>query len=296
MQFYGKSLSELKNLPTVPTILKKLMTALNNDNVSNKEIAQLISFDPSLSAKTLSLANSAFFGGNIPIVDITSAVNRLGRNDIKNMVMTIYTANLIHSAQPNHMKIENFWKHSLLTAFNAIKLIPHLKPEFNGDGLANLKSEIYIGGLVHDLGYLILDMVFPEMFLSLLEKAGARGQSAYFVEVHEWNFNHATECANILEEWNLPKEIVNIVRYHHNVYAQPNECYLCTEIVNVADYLVNNMGYKSFEQGDIVKCDHNAWAKFTFAEPEQIDAKKVINNLKLHSSQFISYTELIINP
>jgi HD-like signal output (HDOD) protein len=294
MTFYGEPIKNLENLPSIPTALNKLLEAIDDSSVSNKEVAQIIGFDPILTAKVLSIANSALFGGRSRISDVSFAVTRLGRGEIKNIAMTIYIANMVSDLKLNLIKLEEFWKHSLATAFIARKLISHIIDTENA-ALYSLKNDIYIAGLLHDLGYVVLDMYSPQDFEQILSESIRDEYPIIYIEQNSYSNNHAFEGANILKYWSLPDSIVGYVRNHHYPEDAGNESNLGAAILNMADYIANLIGFSSFVAGNVAPYSEAVWQLFDFKDNSEEEIKTLFNEFLGQSKLFIAFSEMVMN-
>ncbi|HOE92066.1 MAG TPA: HDOD domain-containing protein, partial [Candidatus Cloacimonadota bacterium] len=157
MEFYKIELEKLDYLPTMPSVLKKLLEILNDNSVSNKEIAKIVSLDSSISAKILSIANSAIFGGYSPINDLNLAITRLGRVDVKTIAMTLFISTMLKKFKLKNIVIENFWRHNLAVSFIARRIAQYLKKDV--DFTEEERVVLYLTGLFHDIGYILFDQV-----------------------------------------------------------------------------------------------------------------------------------------
>ncbi len=293
MTFYGKLISEITNLPSVPSILVKLIVSVDDMKIANKELAQIISFDPSLTAKVLSIANSAAYGSVSRVSNIAFAVTRLGRTEIKNIALTIFMANLVNSLKPTNINLDEFWKHSLATAFIGKKLLNHHLVDNHFD-VSNSFNDVYTSGLLHDIGYIMYDVYFPENFGKLLKKSEETEYPVFYIEEQEGKFNHAKEGSNILEYWKLPIEIIHGIRSHHFPEEAPDNIKLIASVINVADYIANMIDFKCFQsKGKYIPSDF-AWDKFDLVTMEREELKELFETFLSQSKLFIAFSEMVI--
>ena len=89
IELYGKKVENFDNLPVLSETIVKLLKLLDDINSTNKSLARIISLDVVLTAKIISLANSPLYASKKPVNDVLQAINKLGRSEIKNMVMIL---------------------------------------------------------------------------------------------------------------------------------------------------------------------------------------------------------------
>ncbi|PID28036.1 MAG: hypothetical protein CSB55_06765 [Candidatus Cloacimonadota bacterium] len=294
MTFYGKPIKELEQLPSVPIVLNKILTAIDDNSVSNKEVAQIIGFDPILTAKVLSLANSALFGGRAQINEISAAVTRLGRSEIKNIAMTIYIANMISGLSLNSIKIDQFWKHSLATGFISRKLVSYLDSADKTSSY-ELENNLYIAGLLHDLGFVFWDMYMPLNFKKILETSIAENETIAFTEKKIQNTNYVEEGAKILRYWSLPTNIVSYIINYSNPEKAVQKYKTGAYILNAGTYISNLTGFKNVSNAEMIRHPENIMDIFTFKDYSEEDIKDLFDEFLGQSKLFIAFSEMIMS-
>ena len=217
----------IDDLPSLPEVYLKLEEEINSKNSSVDKLSKIISTDPIITAKILQLTNSAFFGLPHRISNITQALNYLGINIIQNLVLTIKLFKSLDSKNPNSSIYQGIWNHSNKVAFIA----KHLASIVNLSKADN--EDTYLGGLLHDIGKIILLDKIDEIQVS---------QDLKFDE-YENKFNnitHADVGAYLLGIWGLPDSIVEAVAYHHSKDELNIENITPAILVNLANRIANN--------------------------------------------------------
>lgn len=198
-------ISKIEELPSVPSIFLKLEQELNSPNVSLSKIAELISEDMSIAAKILQIVNSAFFGLPRETADLVSAVNMLGINIIRSVIITLKFQNFVTDKEAKYLSVEKLWTHSQLVA----KYAQHIYEKI-GDNKYSSK-EVYAAGLLHDVGKLIL-LKYPGYIENIL----MQNLLSVAEEEYKWlKVSHAEVGAYLLGIWNLPLNIVTTIAAHH---------------------------------------------------------------------------------
>lgn len=212
----------MDKLPSIPEVYLNLEEEINSPNSSIDKLGKIIVKDPFITAKILQLTNSAFFGLPNRISNITQALNMLGVNTIKALVLSIELFKS-HNSNSEHAKIyEDIWNHSNKVASLAQKMAQICKLS---------KTDIddaYLGGLLHDIGKIIL-----------LEKTnGIKIEKDLGFDSYEQNFKnimHADVGAYLLGLWGLPNSIVETVAFHHSNISAQNPKITPINLVNLAN-------------------------------------------------------------
>lgn len=154
-------ISSPDQIPSLPGISLSLIHAVLDESTDVDEIAQVIRLDPTLSSRILKVSNSALFGTRQPVSTITRAVSILGRKILKNIVLTSIIFETFKTGKTEGFK--TFWKHAIGCALACEWFCSR------GKGLPS-PEEGFLGGLLHDLGKLIIYSHYPTMLEDLLER------------------------------------------------------------------------------------------------------------------------------
>ncbi|MDR1533521.1 MAG: HDOD domain-containing protein [Planctomycetota bacterium] len=228
-------IESIGDLPTLPTVVTKIVGQLNNPSTNAADIGKLIEQDPALSGKVLRLVNSAYYGFPRQIKSIQSAVVILGFNKIRTTIMTASLFSSFRKGPAGFLNINRFWQHSLGAAMGAKSAAETL-------GSVHLAEDAFIGGLLHDVGKIIMDQYQPAIFGPILKYAADKGMLVTEVENQVMNgFNHAAIGSWLVENWRLPKDIVRMVEGHHSPqrYNQDREL---VAFVHIGDILARAIG------------------------------------------------------
>lgn len=162
----NKYIAKIKNLPPLPEESVKIITAVNDPDVSIEALVKVISLSPVLVARLLGLANSAYFGHAGQITDIRRAVIQvLGLNLVKSLCLSIVLNVELDTSQCQLFDTKYFWRHALSTAFIAQKLANYLKDE-------ELEPEkVYTSAMLLNIGLLAAIQCFPEKVNEALSNA-----------------------------------------------------------------------------------------------------------------------------
>ncbi|MCA9735081.1 HDOD domain-containing protein [candidate division KSB1 bacterium] len=257
----NKNLKEILDgnieLPTLPDVIMRLLSAVDNPESTAPDIARIIGSDQSLMAKILKLVNSPFYGMPRQISTLTQATVVMGFTAIRNIALTIavFDEFELGAAVPEKFGYtrEKLWEHSIATAITA-NVIAH-KINYAK------KEDAFIAGLIHDIGKVVFDRFCHEDFVTALTLADASGRSLFDAEVDIFGESHAFIGSWVTEKWQLPSHLVDSIRYHHTPDKGEVELKL-VEIVHAANNLVHAEGYGN--GGDDIVPEINGLFQKTF--------------------------------
>lgn len=229
------TLNKADDLPTLPGVFMKLSNMLHDDDASAADIAHVMKDDPSLTAKLLKIANSAAFGASRKISSVPTAVARLGFQHTADIVMSLSILNLFE--KKGQLDYTRYWIHCLSVAFTADAL-----NEFSSKSPV---KDVFTGGILHDVGVLILDQYAGEQYASVVDFGKEKHIQLYEAEKQILGLSHAEAGAFLLEKWNLPENLVSAVRNHHSPLASTPGALSASEMIYLANFICNNQGIDS---------------------------------------------------
>jgi len=220
---------EIDKLPTLPVIAQEILSIIDDDLMSANKLSKIIENDPPISAKILSVANSAFYGFGEPARTLSNAVVRIGFDSVKNIALGIAVMTALDGGKhKGALDYKRVFNHSVSVGFIAKLLSRHFK-------LA-ISDEILMSGLLHDIGLLVMSRYFPDKYLTILN-AFEKEKSLPEIEKEVFDFTHADIGKWLAEKWSLPDIVLDTVLYHHKPsLAQNNLKHVA--VVHIADYIV----------------------------------------------------------
>lgn len=227
-------LQSAKDMPTIPRIAVHVAKLVDNPNASARQVATALASDQVLTARVLRMANSAFYGAPRRISTVTDAIVLLGMRTIRNMAMAVSCFDVLdRELQCYAMRRGDMWRHAFCVGYAAqllAKRTHYLATE-----------EAFVAGLMHDIGKVIVSLSFADDFNRVLEIAASNDLPFYLAEQQVLGFDHAEVGARVCENWKLPQQLVETIRYHHRPSLQSDWAPL-TAIVHVADVLCLTLG------------------------------------------------------
>ncbi len=229
-------LAAIKTVPSLPSVVIKLRKYLNDPDVDFRELAQVIQYDPGLTANILQLANSAYFGWSGTIKTVQEAIARLGTNRIFQMVLCMSVAPLVRKPIKGYdTDAEGLWNHSIATAMCAEQLAKVLKhPQ---------AEEAFTAGLLHDMGKVVLGTFVEVDDEPIKEIMASDDLSFNEAEFMVLGIDHAEVAGELLKSWSLPDNVVAAARWHHQPRKADAEHQSLVDLIHVADVLCINVGW-----------------------------------------------------
>lgn len=195
------------NLAPMPVTARKLLTVLNDEDVSLAEIARIIEYDEALVSNTLRVANSVFFSRSNPITTARAAVVRLGTTNLFNLILGQYLREIAVPAPLYDLTENDLWFHSTVASL-AVDQIAKVAP-------VEIPPVAKIAALVHDVGKLIIVRYFKQDFRAILKFSETTGVTFVEAEREILGCDHAEVGAAVATEWGFPDEVRYAIQFHH---------------------------------------------------------------------------------
>ncbi len=233
-------LGQLDQLPTLPTVVARLLAVAGSDDSSACDLVRIIEPDPSLTARILRMVRRADLGVRTQGMTVPRAVTLLGFRAVRNAALSTQffeTLSAPGEDQAATTRRKGLWKHSLAIAC-AAEMIAERTDAPNA-------GEAFVCGLLHDIGKIALDVCLPKSYARVLDRSEHQPVCLCDIEQDILGVDHTTAGKRLVTHWRLGQSIVECVWLHHqdpdalpsNV-AHPR----MVRIVHVADALVRRAG------------------------------------------------------
>ncbi|MDR1278325.1 MAG: HDOD domain-containing protein [Treponema sp.] len=250
--------NNVNSLPQFPENILLVQKLIGDPKSDMTSIARQISMDPALTADLLKIVNSAQYMLAKKVDSISEAVKLVGIRGIKNLLYSYGTQKVLGDETIDKKQL---WEHSYKTAFYAYNLIKNFKKDHN------LLDDVYVGGILHDMGKIIFSNVHPELLSKIREFCSEKNLPASTFEDLAAGMNHAEIGALIAEKWNFPEGLITAIRFHHDPTSAPEEHKDLVETVYLANLFCEyENGNITFDQFEPVVLDH-----FGITSKKQVD-------------------------
>ncbi len=225
------------DLPPMPYVARRVMEVVNDPSTNASSLQDVISKDQGLASQILKIANSALYACSRKIDTLTDAIVMLGFNAIKSLSIMSATKNLYNFTRRGKvlgLKDKLMWEHSVGAALAARMIARDID--------ALYMERAFMGGLLHDIGKLVLLQKVPRIFDSIVEEVYNSGKHFSVVETENLGFTHAEVGARLLGKWKLSEELEIAVKFHHNITPDLKMESRLVYIIDLANKLCHKLG------------------------------------------------------
>jgi putative nucleotidyltransferase with HDIG domain len=251
----------IDSLPSLPAVVMKIKKVLAETNSSAKDIEDVLKMDPAIAGRILRLANSAYIGLPHSVSSLKNAIVLLGRQRIHSLIMGSSIRSLFKTEPCHCFSSVNFWKHSVTVAIVAESIAEQIRKRTPID-----VGEIFSGGLLHDIGKLVLSVFDPAPLIIAYQAAIETNTPFYQNEQRE--HNHTKIGVLVAEKWNFPVSLVQTIKHHHSPEQEKN-FKRNTTIVYVANIMAHILGVNTVPQETTPPLDETIVSRLLL-EPEAL--------------------------
>lgn len=194
-------------LISLPEIFLRLQQTIDDPTHSREQVAEIIVYDPSLSARVLRIANSSYYSFPSKIGTVASAVGIIGELDLRNLVLATTVVDSMNVLQCEGINIDEFWLHSLRCGLIARLIAKSMR--------GSNPEVLFLAGILHDLGILVIYQRDADLAEAVARQIDEQHQLRDQAEREVLGFDHAEVGALLIEAWDLSEELSELVRCHH---------------------------------------------------------------------------------
>jgi putative nucleotidyltransferase with HDIG domain len=231
-----RAMGALGKLPPFSPILNKLLASLAGEDVSFSKLGDLIEKDTVVAGNIMHLVNSALYARRATITSVRHALALLGMDKVRNTLLGMSISRMWSQVKtPPVWSMVRFNRHSAAVAI--------LSDQIASRTQAVYPEGAFVGGLLHDLGRLLIALGLPDEFTRLLKLHEQSDRSWVECELELLGFTHADLSAEALEKWRFPEEVQIAVRDHHRPPAfHAGGTIALSAVIDAANQYVNSTG------------------------------------------------------
>jgi HD-like signal output (HDOD) protein len=239
-------------LVSLPEVVLRINALVDDPKSSAEDIGGAVAQDAALTARLLTLANSAMFGLSRQVDTVGRAIAVLGTRQVRDLTLGLAAVRTFAGIPNELVSMRSFWHHSVLCALTARQLA--------GECRRGRPDSSFVAGLLHDVGQLVLFNKLPEQSrAALLMSIDEPNEPAlHLCERALLGFDHAAVGGALARRWQLPAALAECIEFHHEP-ARARSHPLDVAVVHVANSVAALIEIDSTEFGDAPPIESIAW-------------------------------------
>lgn len=236
-------------LVSLPGVYHRIAEVLEHPDTSSHMLAEVISKDAGLSIRLLTLVNSPMYGFSGKIDSVSRAVSLLGTNELTTLAIGVSVVSKFKDVPSDLFDMDAFWRHSIRCGLYARILASHLKlPGEEG---------YFTGGLLHDIGRLILLSRASKQYKRTIAKARSDHNPMFLAEQETLQTDHSIVGKLLAMRWRLPAQLTRMIGGHHS--PSTSDYAIEASLMHVADFLAHACGHEVNLVNEIPPLQLKAW-------------------------------------
>ncbi|WP_321392758.1 HDOD domain-containing protein [uncultured Desulfuromusa sp.] len=244
------------DIVSLPTVYSHIVDLLDRPDSSSQQIAKAISKDASLTIRLLRLVNSPFYGFSGKIDSVSRAVSLLGTNELSTLTLGILVVRQFQNLPASLLNMDSFWRHSIRCGLFSKVLAGYLGEKE--------VEKYFIGGLLHDVGRLVLLGKMPALYSDTVARARQGHLQMYRAEQDSLNTDHSIVGKLLAEKWRLPPALIRMIGSHHSPRLARYSIEAC--ICHIADVFAHACGHEAMLVNEIPELQRSAWDEIGLQE------------------------------
>lgn len=247
-------IKRVRDLPSPSLVVMELLRSFEQPDINIGALAEMVSYDQALTAKTLRLANSSFYGLSRKVATIQLAITVLGFDSVRALVVAAgVTESFPRSAHPR-FNLDNFWRHAIGTAV----CTKHIAKVVN----LNI-NYAFVCGLLHDIGKMVLVTCFPAQYEKVIEYRNKEDCHLLDAERTILGIDHTLVGRLVCENWKFPVLIQKAVANHHD--PEPADMGGMASAVHAANAIVHALDLGCGNDDLVPEISEMAWASLNLS-------------------------------
>jgi HD-like signal output (HDOD) protein len=225
-----KAMGRVTEISSLPEITTKIVQVVEDQKATAHDMHEIVRTDPALAAKILKVVNSAFYGLPSQIASLDRAILMLGLSAVKNIALAASLSRLFNAdALSDQFGARDLWRHCVAVGVSARLLA--------SAGRSAQTDEAFVAGLVHDMGLIVMQQLFPAKVKEAAERCFNQPQDFCACEEAVIGADHQAFGGALAAKWKFPPGLRYAIAYHHDPRALQPEFRRVASTIMLADTL-----------------------------------------------------------
>lgn len=232
-------LGKFDDSQTLPHVAIRILQLINDEKSTLQSFEEVIKLDPILVTRLLRLVNSAYFGLAQKVDSISKAIVFVGMDNLRNLVAVETLKGLFREKDTDAVfSRKKVWIHSATVAILSEMIARRL--------LGHVGADYFLAGIVHDIGLIVEDQVVGDKLHKACASVNEPEKSFCEMEQEIIGTNHCELGGLIAKQIQLPSDVRQAIIHHHATEKKQAPSSI-SGVVQIADFIANNLNYAPFE-------------------------------------------------
>ncbi len=207
-----QEIQQQKELPTLSPNIQRILSACEDGDINQAALAQVLGESPTIAARILGLANSAFFGQQGRVHSLNHAISVLGMVTVRSVTVGLAMSGLLRTDRCPRFQADHYWLSAVITAIGASMLNSGIASDRRPES-----DSVYMAGLLHNIGLLALVYLHPTEMDRALAAFAADPARSLAGHIHDQlGTDHYQAGIWLGSKWHLPRDLLLVMEYHYD--------------------------------------------------------------------------------
>jgi putative nucleotidyltransferase with HDIG domain len=225
-------LRRARDVVSLPEVYYRAQDLIDEPDPDLAKLTRIVQSDCGLTARLLKVVNSPLYGLPRRVDRVSYALTLVGTRTLRDLILATSVTRTFYGISPGLVDMSTFWHHSIYCGLIAQRLARRCRVLHD--------ERLLVGGMLHDLGQLVLFETQPALAAEALATADNSDDGLLRAERAIFGYTHADVGARLLESWRMPDNLQAIAQHHH-APLEAGEHALETAIVHLANGVANRL-------------------------------------------------------
>lgn len=207
-----QEIQQQKELPTLSPNIDEILQACKDPDIDHLKLSQILEKSPTVAARLLGLANSAFFGQQGRVNSLSHAISILGLVTVRSVTIGLVVSSVFDNQKCPHFKADRYWTSSVMTSVLAQELYKGVTSDLHLD-----KNSIFIAGLLHNIGLIVLAHLYPKEIDQAFQSYAVTPEKSLAEHIQEQlGTDHYQAGVWLANKWHLPAPLLLVMEHHYD--------------------------------------------------------------------------------
>ncbi|MCW8826797.1 MAG: HDOD domain-containing protein [Gammaproteobacteria bacterium] len=207
-----QEIQQQKELPTLSPNIEEILQACKDHDIDHHQLSKILEGSPTITARLLGLANSAFFGQQGRVNSLSHAISILGLVTVRSVTIGLVVSSVFDGHKCPNFRADRYWTSTVMTSVLAQELFKGITIDDGPD-----KNSVFVAGLLHNIGLIALVHLYPDEMNRAFTNYAANPEKVLAEHIQEQiNTDHYQAGVWLGNKWHLPSSLLLVMEHHYD--------------------------------------------------------------------------------
>lgn len=206
-----QEIQQQKELPTLSPNIEEILQTCKDPEIDHLKLSKILEGSPTITARLLGLANSAFFGQQGRVNSLSHAISILGLVTVRSVTIGLVVSSVFDGRKCPNFRADRYWTSTVMTSVLAQELYKGISIDEAPD-----KNSVFIAGLLHNIGLIALVHLYPDEMNRAFASYAANPEKILAEHIQDQlSTDHYQAGVWLGNKWHLPAPLLLVMEHHY---------------------------------------------------------------------------------